>query len=128
MLKRVGLIIALLALLSLSGCIDQKLSIEERLLCMDLSAQSFAFVPKCSSVEDCFSKVEQSFFDFEEGVFNPRIQSRLYYYKNEVALSWFYFSSARENLKQIFSACATNSPALLAKKPERIEPQFVKGV
>jgi len=104
MIKAVGLLAAICLLLLFSGC-TQKMSIENRLLCLDLTERSYAFVPNCETEEQCFSLLEQRLFNFNSAVFSPAVQSELYYYKNDVALSWLYFNRAKNNISEVHSIC-----------------------
>ena len=89
-----------------SGCLaGQKLSIEERLTCIDLTSKSYAFVPQCNSESDCFQKVERAFFGFSQEYFSKNVSTELYYYKNDLALSWFYYNKALANIREINNIC-----------------------
>ncbi|MBI4052472.1 MAG: hypothetical protein HY394_00365 [Candidatus Diapherotrites archaeon] len=96
------------ALLFLAGCVNDRVSIGERQLCVDLTSKSFALVPECSTQEKCFESVEKSFFGFEQD-FAPEISQELYYYKNHAALSWLYLNFAQKNLKAMNEACRNAS-------------------
>lgn len=107
---RVGAALAGLILLIVltSGCID-KLNTEERLLCIDLTSKSYAYVPECKTQEECFSNVETSFFNFPQENLPSATSQELYYYKNHLALSWFYYNKALKNISAINSICSSDS-------------------
>jgi len=98
----------LIALVSLSGCVDS-LSAEQRLYCLDLTEEAYAFVPECKTQEECFSSLERQFFAFDHSVFGSETQTKLYSYKNNVSLSWLYFNKARESISEIRAICSKNS-------------------
>jgi len=101
-------LILILCLILFSGCIES-LSPEKRLYCLDLTEKSYAFVPDCDSEQSCFSKVDSKFFGFDESVFSNSVQTRLYSYKNNVALSWLYFNKARKSISSIHEICLRNN-------------------
>ncbi|MFH1240146.1 MAG: hypothetical protein V1672_02920 [Candidatus Diapherotrites archaeon] len=109
-MRRVGLALAALVIfvILVSGCID-KLSTEERLLCIDLTSKSYAYIPKCTTQNDCFSKVEESFFHFNTENIPSSTAQELYYFKNHVALSWLYYNKSLNNISKINEICSSNS-------------------
>ncbi len=104
-MKKIALGSAMLLLLLSSGCV-QSLPADKRLLCLDLTEKSYAFIPQCEEQEKCFSALHKSTFDFDESLLSPAVQSGLYRYKNDVAMSWLYFNRARRNIDEIHAACS----------------------
>lgn len=92
-----------LLLILLSACVKEP-SIEDRLLCLDLSSYSKAAIPQCDSQEKCFSEAQKVFGE-QKGVFPPLIENNLFELKNRVAKSWLYFNRAIKNLEAIHQSC-----------------------
>lgn len=107
---RVGKVLTALVIfvILVSGCID-KLSTEERLLCIDLTSKSYAYIPKCNTQNECFSKVDDSFFNSNTGSIPTLTSQELYYFKNYVALSWLYYNKSLKNISKINEICSSNS-------------------
>ena len=80
--------IALLAL-ALFGCVNP--TIEDRLACIQLTSYAFISVPECSSQEECFLAVQQS-FQFEAGVFHSQTRDALFEAQNRLARSWLFLN------------------------------------
>ncbi|MFH1587200.1 MAG: hypothetical protein ABID38_05050 [Candidatus Diapherotrites archaeon] len=95
----------LLILLIFAGCIQEP-SIEQRLLCIDLSTPSQPKVPDCTTQESCLAKVESS-FSTEDAMLSFEIRQMMHIYKNHVARSWLYFNRAQKNLSKINSICSS---------------------
>ncbi|MBN2066928.1 MAG: hypothetical protein JW744_00490 [Candidatus Diapherotrites archaeon] len=116
-MQRAILPAAFLLLFLSSGCI-QEMSAENRLRCLDLTSKGYAFVPECKTQEECFSLIEMGLFGFDAAVFSSGVQSELYHYKNDAALSWLYFNKARANISEIHSIC--DSRANIQALPDRL--------
>ena len=97
-------LLAILALFLSSGCVQQ-LPADKRLLCLDLTSKSHAFLPECKTQQECFSGLEKNMFDFDESQFSPEIQREIDSYKNSVAASWAYFNEAGGNIDEIHGIC-----------------------
>jgi len=113
MLERPVFFALLIALLLLSGCV-QELGISERQKCIELATKAHAFVPACETESACFAKVEASLFGFDEAVFSADVRQELYAFKNRLALSWLYFSKAGSEAAAIREICSSkqNTSAL----------------
>jgi len=96
--------LAILALFLLCGCVQQ-LPADKRLLCLDLTSKSHAFLPECKTQQECFSGLEKTLFDFDESQFSPEIQREIDSYKNSAAASWAYFNEAGGNIDEIHGIC-----------------------
>ncbi|GEM_PF-2324828 len=99
---------ALLLVVFFSGCLDSKESIAERMLCLELSSQGFASVPVCGSQQQCFSMVNESLFAFGDSAFSFSERQQLFEYKNNLALSWFFYNNALRNIKRVREICLAN--------------------
>ncbi len=104
-----GFFIALFFLVLFSGCLDQKKSIAERQLCLELSSQAFATVPICATQQDCFAGVNAAFFGFDETVFSFSERQKLLEYKNQLALAWLYYNNALKNIQKVREVCFADS-------------------
>ncbi len=107
MLSKTILAIVILVLLSFSGCISSELSIQQRQKCIELSSRAYAHVPRCESQQECFAKVEQEFFGFNETVFSSKPREEIYSFKNNLAASWLYFNKANKSVLAIKQACSS---------------------
>ena len=99
--------IAMLALLSLSGCISSELSVQQRQKCIELSSRAYAHIPRCESQQECFAKVENEFFGFNETAFPSNSREEIYSFKNNLAASWLYFNKANKSVLGIKQACSS---------------------
>ncbi|MBN1941087.1 MAG: hypothetical protein JW772_02805 [Candidatus Diapherotrites archaeon] len=125
---RVGFALLLLALLLCSGCLSQELSEDARFACIDLSSQAYAFVPECETQEKCFEKANAELFDFDSAVFSSQVREKIFYYKNNLALSWLYFNKVRENLKEINRVCSSRSDtAVLARAVNELNHNLISA-
>ncbi|MCD6434422.1 MAG: hypothetical protein J7L14_02320 [Candidatus Diapherotrites archaeon] len=109
--KAISLFVAIVvcALLLFSGCVERKLSSNERLLCMDLTSYSFAEIPECKTISKCFEIVD--------GLFDKRIAGfEIFRFKNYWANSLFYASKARKNTEEIYKMCERNNVANLGER------------
>ncbi len=95
------------AMLLLSGCLE-KLSVQDRLSCLELTSYSFTSVPDCASQEGCFGKVQES-FPMGEKVFPSDVRESIFGSKNHLARSWLFLNNAKSNLKQMHSLCENAS-------------------
>lgn len=100
--KLFSLILMLVFLFQL-GCI-QEMTIQDRLLCLNLTSYSQPEVPKCNSQEDCLNLVEKN-FSFEDEFFSSPVRERLHQYKNHIARSWLFYNRAMENVEEIYNIC-----------------------
>lgn len=100
------LIISVIFLLFLSGCTDQKISIEDRLACINLTSKSYAVIPSCNSIEECFSRVDSS-FDFPQEHFSPRVNQKIFSYKNSLSQSWLYYNHSLKSIKSVHEICVS---------------------
>jgi len=101
-------VLALALLLLLSGCLE-RLPEDQRLYCLDLTGQSYGFVPECDSQNDCFSKLGKKFFSFDHSVLGSQTREKLNGYRNNIAQSWLYFNNAKKNISQIKKICQANN-------------------
>ncbi|HZX20022.1 MAG TPA: hypothetical protein VFF13_03340 [archaeon] len=82
----------------------EKISIEDRLACLELTSYAFTEVPECTSQDTCFSEVQNA-FPFNESVFSSKVQSEIFDSKNHLARAWLFLNKARNNLKIINNQC-----------------------
>ena len=117
-------------LLFFFGCINQKLSFENKMKCIDLASYPHTTIPACESQEKCFAEVEKNFFSFNQNLFSSSVQQKLHSYKNHVALSWLYFNHSKKLLKQINTACRNESypelPSLVNKLNHFLTSSFTQ--
>ncbi len=90
-------------LVFLCACIKEP-SIDDRLLCLDISSFSEPEIPRCESQQECLLEVQKAFGE-SSGEFPSLIENNLSELKNRVALSWLYFNRALKNLQEINKAC-----------------------
>ncbi|MDP6671205.1 MAG: hypothetical protein QGI60_05340 [archaeon] len=107
MRSKITLAIALVGLLFFSGCISSELSIQQRQKCIELSSRAYVHIPRCESQQECFAKVENEFFGFNETVLSTGPREEIYSFKNNLAASWLYFNKANKNVLGIKQACSS---------------------
>ncbi len=106
-------------LLFFSGCISQEKQFEYKSACLSLTSYSFQKIPKCSSQEDCFNKVEKQLFVFPNN-FSFESADNLNSYKNNLASSWLYFNKSLSLVKQINQLCQNNNFSFLPEKTNEL--------
>ncbi|MBN2126835.1 MAG: hypothetical protein JW703_00410 [Candidatus Diapherotrites archaeon] len=101
-MNKFSLFVLILFLLFFCACSEQ--SEAERLACINYSSFYSNSVPDCSSSEDCLKKVKTA-FSLETEFLSTNISWETDKYLFHTAKSWFYFSEAKKNLKEIYSSC-----------------------
>jgi hypothetical protein len=97
------LAVMLFSLIVLSGC--GEMSRNEKNLCYSFASKSYSYVPKCTTEQDCYNKVDPLF----QTKLGYSQEAKLYEMKNSVARSWFYFNKANNELTNISSLCSTGN-------------------
>lgn len=106
MVKTRALLI-LLAAIVLGGCL-QEASIEERLLCVELTSYSSTEIPACDSQEKCAKEFDKS-FAMNTSEFGPHVQNSLAEFRSRTSLSWLYFNKALNAVRKINAACSNGT-------------------
>jgi len=98
-------IVVAIALLFGAGCVSEKDFEEARFECIELSSGAFTDVPACDSPENCFEELGVRVFGFSDERLSFDVRQELYYYKNYVARSWFYFNMAKDRMEKVQGIC-----------------------
>ncbi|MEM4662980.1 MAG: hypothetical protein QXM75_03080 [Candidatus Diapherotrites archaeon] len=109
MLRELLLVLAIIALIFFSACIDyenEALLEEYKQRCLNLTAYDAGYVPQCSTQEECFTIINKELFDFSDRELSLESKQILYYYQTHIAKSWYYYNEAMHYLKKIRSACS----------------------
>ncbi|MDD3159347.1 MAG: hypothetical protein PHQ98_00045 [Candidatus ainarchaeum sp.] len=109
------LILSCLIFFFLIGCTT--LTREEKNLCYEFTTKSYHTIPKCDTEEKCFIETEKYFktnFDMFE-------ETDLYYIKNNVGRSWFYYNKAEKELEKLSKLCFDGNAFLLTGNINQIK-------
>ena len=84
-------------------------------------------ISKCSSQEECFQNVEKAFFGFDYSSLPFETQDSLTRYKNHVALSWLYYTQAKQKVDEINRTCLSNDQTFLPKQVNELNHYIIKA-